>query len=130
MVSRLDDRGRSWLRKKARGSGYPVGTLAFYGPDHSTATKAVAAVVPAEGASVSLLEKWFSDGQDIRSDGAVLEAVAQFLKRNQVRSVAMIDGVIGCPHEEGIDYPEEGECPTCHYWRGRDRWAPAEDPRP
>jgi hypothetical protein len=33
------------------------------------------------------------------------------------------DGVIGCPHQEGIDY--EGEwCPDprCAFWKGRDRF--------
>jgi hypothetical protein len=36
--------------------------------------------------------------------------------------VTMTDRIIGCPHEEGIDYPE-GECyPLCPFWAGRDRW--------
>ncbi len=40
---------------------------------------------------------------------------------HQVRSVAMADGIIGCPHQEGVDY--EGEwCPVCEFWRGRDRF--------
>jgi hypothetical protein len=35
--------------------------------------------------------------------------------------VAMPDRIIGCPHEEGIDY--EGEyCPRRAFWIGRDRW--------
>jgi hypothetical protein len=33
----------------------------------------------------------------------------------------MVDRVIGCPHEEGIDY-EGPTCPHCPYWAGRDRW--------
>jgi hypothetical protein len=33
----------------------------------------------------------------------------------------MTDGIIGCPHQEGIDY--EGEwCPFCEFWHGRDRF--------
>ena len=32
------------------------------------------------------------------------------------------DGLIGCPHEEGIDYPEGKSCPQCPYWAGRDRF--------
>jgi hypothetical protein len=27
--------------------------------------------------------------------------------------------VIGCPHEEGIDFPEGQECPYCPFWRGK-----------
>jgi hypothetical protein len=33
-----------------------------------------------------------------------------------------VDRIIGCPHEEGIDYPEGTSCPECLYWEGRDRW--------
>jgi hypothetical protein len=35
----------------------------------------------------------------------------------------MADRIIGCPHEEGIDYPEGEECPLCPFWKGRDRWS-------
>jgi hypothetical protein len=36
-------------------------------------------------------------------------------------SVVMTGGIIGCPHQEGIDY--EGEwCPVCEFWHGRDRF--------
>ena len=41
-------------------------------------------------------------------------------KEHGALSVAMADGIIGCPHQEGIDY--EGEWrPVCEFWRGRDR---------
>jgi hypothetical protein len=33
----------------------------------------------------------------------------------------MTDQIIGCPHEEGIDY-EGATCPACPFWAGRDRW--------
>jgi hypothetical protein len=39
-----------------------------------------------------------------------------------VKSVVMPDRIIGCPHEEGIDYPEGESCPQCPFWEGRDRW--------
>jgi hypothetical protein len=39
-----------------------------------------------------------------------------------VRSVAMVGRIIGCPHEEGIDY-QGPTCPLCPYWAGRDRWS-------
>jgi hypothetical protein len=66
---------RPWLPKKAeRGfHGYPIATIAFYGPTDKLATK-------------------------------------------------VADGIIGCPHEEGVDYPEGKYCPQCPYWAGRDRW--------
>jgi hypothetical protein len=39
-----------------------------------------------------------------------------------VRSVAMVDRIIGYPHEEGIDY-QGPTCPLCPFWAGRDRWS-------
>jgi len=34
----------------------------------------------------------------------------------------MTDGIIGCPHQEGIDYPDGEVCQECTFWKGRDRW--------
>jgi hypothetical protein len=34
------------------------------------------------------------------------EKVVAFLKEHTAKSVIVTDGIIGCPHEEGIDYPE------------------------
>ncbi len=33
-----------------------------------------------------------------------LEAIDAFIRSREVRSVVMTDRIIGCPHEEGIDY--------------------------
>src|ERR1700730_10033457 len=41
--------------------------------------------------------------------------------RSMVRSVVMTNGIIGCPHQEGIDYHGEW-CPVCEFWRERDRF--------
>ncbi|WP_245365652.1 hypothetical protein [Rhizobium sp. N4311] len=44
------------------------------------------------------------------------------LRDNDVKSVAAMDGIFGCPHEEGIDYPLGEACPACSYWNGRNRF--------
>lgn len=69
-----------------------------------------------------ILEKWFSQSSDIRSNDDVAEELVAFIKSHEVKSVIVTDGIIGCPHEEGIDYPEGQSCPECPYWAGRDRW--------
>jgi hypothetical protein len=33
----------------------------------------------------------------------------------------MVKEMLGCPHEEGIDYPEGEACPACPFWAGRER---------
>ena len=34
----------------------------------------------------------------------------------------MTESIIGCPHEEGKDYPDSQVCPQCPFWGNRDRW--------
>ena len=113
------------LEKKARRGfrGYPVGTVAFYGPDDTRATKVAVGIVPAENAEPTQLERWFNDERDVRADAAIGKAILDFLAAHQVRSVALTGGIIGCPHEERVDYPEGQACPRCPFWERRDRWA-------
>jgi len=117
-----------WLRKKAKQGmrGYPVGTIAFYGPDNRRASKVAVSVIAEEGAEPKL-HRWFSEAGDLRTDKITLVEIAAHLRQHSVRSVAMVDEIIGCPHEEGIDYPMGEDCPTCPYWKGRDRWTGALD---
>lgn len=117
------ERARKRLRKKARRGfrGYPIATIAFYGPDDTTATKLTVGIVPAEHADVSDLQRWFSDNTDIRNDATVAQDALAFIEAAGAKSVVMTDRIIGCPHEEGIDY-EGQSCPACPFWAGRDRW--------
>jgi hypothetical protein len=112
-----------WLRKKAKQGmrGYPVGTLAFYGPDRDRASKVAVSVIAHQGAEPDL-RRWFSETGDVRNDAVIFAEIAEHLRDRGVHSVAMADRIIGCPHEEGIDYPEGESCPHCPYWEGRDRW--------
>jgi hypothetical protein len=114
-----------WLKKKAKAGlrGYPAGTVAFYGPDDRRASKVAVGIILTPNGEAAELRRWFSEAGDVRTEDAIIEEVASFLRDRGVRSVAMVDGIIGCPHEEGIDYPEGGVCPQCPFWKGRDRWA-------
>jgi hypothetical protein len=113
------------LRKKAeRGfRGYPVATVALYGPDDKRASKVAVGIVEEEDGKVTALERWFSDEDDVRKEAAILQAILDFIKDHGVRSVVMADRIIGCPHEEGVDYPEGQKCPQCPFWATRDRWS-------
>lgn len=118
---------RKQLDKRSRRGfvGYPVGTLAFYGPDDRRATKAVASIMPSEDEDVTEMLKLFSEDVDARVSPAVGRAVTEFFHRHHVRSIVMPQGLLGCPHEEGIDYPDGETCPRCPFWADRDRWANA-----
>ena len=107
---------------KRRGQAYPVATIALYGPTESRATKVAVGVVRAEGAEAEM-KRWFAEAGDIRHDTTVEREVAQHIAESGVTEVIMTDRVIGCPHEEGIDYPEGEVCQECPFWAHRDRWS-------
>lgn len=119
----IRDRAKKALTKKARKGfrGYPVATIAFYGPTDKKATKIVVGIVVHEDAGAEPLRKWFSE-TDVRNDHVVLEEALDFIREQDAQSVVMVDRIIGCPHEEGIDYAEGGYCPQCPFWKNRDRW--------
>jgi hypothetical protein len=110
----MEDRFLKRLRKKAgRGlRGWPLATIAFYGPNLTEATKVTVGIVLTENAEVAELRDWKVDRGDIRADPSIAREILEFIEEHQVLSVAMTDGIIGCPHQQGIDY--EGEwCPVC-----------------
>jgi hypothetical protein len=109
------ERARKTLSKRAKRGfrGWPLATVALYG--------AAVGIVPSEDAEATELRRWFSQGVDIRGDARVAEEVLAFIEAVGAKTV-MTDGIIGCPHEEGIDY-EGATCPVCPFWAGRDRWS-------
>ena len=102
---------------------FPIGTVAAYGPDNRRATKVVAAVFKRPGQKEPLaLHRWLIQVGDIRNDPVIAAEIAEFFKRHGVRHSAVTDRIIGCPHEEGIDYPLGGTCPHCPFWADIDRF--------
>jgi hypothetical protein len=119
----LKGQAKKALSKKTRKGfqGYPVATIALYGPTDKKATKLVVAIVPGEHADPEQMKKWHAD-EDIMKEHDIFEEVLEFIRTNGARTVGMVDRIIGCPHEEGIDYPEGQSCPICPFWEGRNRW--------
>jgi hypothetical protein len=122
----MEERFLKRLRKKAKKGmrGWPAATIAFYGLNLTLATKVAVGIVPAENAEVGEMRDWKVDQVDIRNDAAVAREILEFIAKHGVLSVVMTGGIIGCPHQEGIDY--EGEwCPdpACAFWHGRDRFS-------
>ncbi len=117
------DRAPKRLAKKAKRGfrGYPVATVALYGPDDLTATKIAVGIIAPEGSEASDVRRWVSDGSDIRRNAGVADEILRLIETAGVVSVTIVDRIIGCPHEEGIDY-EGPTCPAYPFWAGRDRW--------
>ncbi len=119
----LRDRAKKALYKKAKKGfrGFPQAAVAFYGPTAAKASKMVVSIFVDKDSEPEPMRKWFTEN-DVRHDAEVLTEVLAFLRDNEVRSVSMVDKIIGCPHEEGIDYPQNEACPQCPYWKNRDRF--------
>jgi hypothetical protein len=109
-------------RRSERGfQGYPIATIAFYGPDLLRASKVAVGIVRGAREPVSDMEKWLSDVTDVREDAVIGGEVLAFIRRMGARTVVVGPGILGCPHEEGKDYPHGAVCPRCPYWAGRER---------
>lgn len=102
---------------------YPIATMATYGPDDTRATKLVASVFRrARQKSPGPTRTWFSEAGDVRNDPLIALEVADWLRRQRVTETLQHDRIIGCPHEEGIDYPLGRTCPQCPFWATVDRY--------
>lgn len=102
--------------------GYPIATVALYGPTAERASKVAVSIFLREAPEPDLLQRWSLEDGDVRFDHAIDTQILSFIHEHGVRSVIITDRIIGCPHEEGIDYPEGQKCPQCPYWASRDRF--------
>ena len=125
----LADRFLKAIRKKTKHgfAGYPVATVAYYGPDDVLATKIAVGIVLAEGHMPADMRKWVVEGRDIRKDHGISEEVLKYIRSHGTKSVVMSDGIVRCPHEEGIDYPVGTSCPACPFWRESEEREPGGD---
>ena len=62
------------------------------------------------------------ENKDVRFDVETQKSILARIREHEVRSLIMVEKIFGCPHEEGIDYPEGGNCPECPFWNDRDRY--------
>ena len=95
---------------------YPIGTVATYGPDDKTTTKIAAGVILHDGAEV-IMKRWVAT--NVTTSPKVQQEMKDFFVQHGVKSVAMSEGNMGCPHEEGEDFPHGEDCPFCPFWKGK-----------
>ena len=112
------------LREKSRRGfrGHPIATIAYYGPDTGRATKVAVGIILRERQEPDALQRWHSTDSDVRFDQHICGAVLDFITAHHVKSVVISPGIIGCPHEEGVDYRSGEKCPACPYWADKNRW--------
>jgi hypothetical protein len=110
------DEYRSKRSKQQEPVKYPIGTMAFYGPDDKTTTKIAAGVFKAAN-SKAIMKRWVAT--DVMTNAKIQQQIKDFFEQHGVKSVSMSDGNMGCPHEEGKDFPEGEDCPFCPFWAGK-----------
>jgi hypothetical protein len=109
-------------RSAVRGR-YPLATIAAYGPDTTLATKLVVSVVERPGQDdPTAMRSWTTEAVDVRHDPTIAADVADFVQQHAAKRTISPDRIIGCPHEEGIDYPMGRTCPRCPFWAGIERF--------
>lgn len=104
------------LRSDRPSPEYPIATIAYYGPDDYTPTK-IAVGILTEDDELAAIERWA--GPDVTTNLEIMFQIQRFIEQHQAKTIVMTDGIIGCPHEEGIDYPEGEDCPFCPFWQGK-----------
>lgn len=93
----------------------PMAAIAYYGPDDQTATKAVVAIIdPTQNILDSI--SWQVESGDIRFDESTSQEIAAYIKNQGVAKAVIAEGILGCPHVPGVDYPAGETCPYCPYW--------------
>ena len=98
-----------------RAADFPLATIAAYGPTNQTATKIAVGIIEKPNGPVASMQRWFWNGTlDIRQDTKVADEVGQFIKLHQVKKTVISEKIMGCPHEEGIDYPDGEVCHNVH----------------
>ena len=118
------------VKSRARANHFPLASVATYGPDDTLATKLVAAVIDRPGDDDPSSTKSWTTVEDVRRDPFVAKNLSEFLLERGVKETVTSDRILGCPHQEGIDYPVGRTCPHCPFWAGIDRFThePIEPP--
>lgn len=84
---------------------YPMATVIYYGPTNQVVTKVVVSIL-ANDEEIIELKKWFFE-KDLRWDEEINRQILEFIDSHEPATVVMPDKILGCPHEEGIDYPKK-----------------------
>jgi hypothetical protein len=86
---KIKHRSKSQLGKRAKQGfrGYPVATIAFYGPTAEQASKVTVGIVEREDAEPDIMRTWHSEERDLRHDDEIGYEIKEFLREHQALSV-------------------------------------------
>ena len=86
---KIKSRRPSELAKRAKRGfrGYPVATIAFYGPTADRASKVAVGIVEQEGKEPEILQTGHTEERDIRQDDEIGHEIVQFIRAHSALSV-------------------------------------------
>jgi len=64
-----------------------------------------------------IIKRWVAT--DVTTNSKVQQELKEFFLQHGVKQVAMSDGNMGCPHEEGLDFPHNEDYPFWPFWKGK-----------
>ena len=76
----------------------------------------------ARPARPSAMRTWTTQAVDIRLTRRLPPRLPASCSSIGAKQTVSSDRIIGCPHEEGMDYPLGRTCPRCPFWAGIDRF--------
>jgi len=95
---------------------YPLGTVAHYGPNDKHTTKIVVGVF-LHSTAEPILRRFV--GSKVKQDPKVQLEIVRLFSIYRIKETVFVDGNLGCPHEEGEDFPVGEDCPFCPFWAGK-----------
>lgn len=97
---------------------YPLASVIPYGPDDKTVTKLTVSIfLTPDHEDVDVSEVWVAT--NIVTNEKIAHQINEFLRAHGVKTVMTATVVLGCPHEEGADFPHGQDCPFCPFWKGK-----------
>jgi len=73
-------------------------------PTRAAPRKVVVSIIPNEDAEPSEMRDWQIVHGDVRKKPEIVAEMITFMESHGARSTLMASGLMGCPHQEGIDY--------------------------
>jgi hypothetical protein len=71
----------------------------------------VVSIIDKRDDSIVATRKWYSDGQELRTDSATIDEIKSFLKIHRIKNVVNIGKIIGCPHDAHSNQSLHGSGP-------------------
>ena len=80
------------IKKAQKGfRGYPVATVAYYGPDNQKATKVAVGIITREDGEPDPLRRWYAGEKDARLDLEITNQVLAFIKEHKAVSLPQLE---------------------------------------